>query len=95
MIGVLTHHWAKVGQIEEARDLLNRNGAAQSQAPGFVERVTMYGREDVTQITTLVTWESNEIYDAWKASPQREAIMKDAPDLWSKPTVSDRFDVVG
>ena len=55
----------------------------------------MYGREDVTQITTLVTWESNEIYDAWKASPQREAIMKDAPDLWSKPTVSDRFDVVG
>lgn len=94
MIGVLTHHWAKPDGIPEARDLLNRNGDAQSKAPGFINRITMYGREDETQITTLVTWESNEIYDQWKTSPERKAIMKNAPDLWSKPTVSDRFDVV-
>ena len=93
MIGVLTHHWAHPDQIQEARDLLNRNGDAQSKAPGFVSRVTLYSHTDETQITTLVTWDSNEIYDGWKASPEREAIMRNAPDLWSKPTESGRFDV--
>jgi hypothetical protein len=28
MIGVLTHHWAKVDKIDEARKLLDRNGDA-------------------------------------------------------------------
>ncbi len=93
MIGVLTHHWAHADQIQEARDLLNRNGGAQSKAPGFLKRITLYSHTDETQITTLVTWESNEIYDAWKVSPEREAIMKGAPDLWSKPTESERFEV--
>ncbi|ETW99426.1 MAG: hypothetical protein ETSY1_15025 [Candidatus Entotheonella factor] len=36
MIGVLTHHWAKADKIDEARQLLDRNGEAQSHAPGFV-----------------------------------------------------------
>ena len=36
MIGVLTHHWAKDDQIEAAKNLLDRNGDAQSRAPGFV-----------------------------------------------------------
>ena len=35
MIGVLTHHWAKEDKLEEARSLLDRNGAAQSKAPGL------------------------------------------------------------
>ena len=95
MIGVLTHHWTHAHQIQEGRDLLNRNGDAQSKAPGFVSRVTLYSHTDETKITTLVTWDSNEIYDAWKGSPEREAIMKDAPDLWSKATESERFDVSG
>ena len=34
MIGVLTHHWAKVDKIDEARKVLDRNGDAQSKAPG-------------------------------------------------------------
>ena len=41
MIGVLTHHWAKVDKIDEARKLLDRNGDAQSKAPGFVSRQTL------------------------------------------------------
>ena len=35
MIGVLTHHWAKADKVSEARKLLDRNGEAQSKAPGF------------------------------------------------------------
>ena len=35
MIGVLTHHWAKPNKAQEARELLDRNGLAQSKAPGF------------------------------------------------------------
>ena len=88
MIGVLTHHWAKKDQVGVARELLDRNGLAQSKAPGFISRETLYSLTDETKITTLVTWESNEIYDAWKASPEREAVMSGAPDLWSK---TDRF----
>ena len=34
-IGVLTHHWAKADRVAEAKALLERNGAAQSRAPGF------------------------------------------------------------
>ena len=38
MIGVLTHHWAKSDKIEDARQLLDGNGLAQSKAPGFGSR---------------------------------------------------------
>ena len=93
MIGVLTHHWAKDDVIDQARDLLNRNGLAQSKAPGFINRITLHALTDETKITTLVTWENNEIYDAWRASPEREAVMSGAGDLWSQPTESERFEV--
>lgn len=94
MIGVLTHHWAKSDKVDEARRLLDRNGLAQSKAPGFVSRQTLYGLADPTQITTLVVWTSNDIYDAWRASPERAAAMHGADALWSKPPVSERFTVV-
>jgi heme-degrading monooxygenase HmoA len=93
MIGVLTHHWAKPDKIEEARKLLDRNGLAQSKARGFGSRQTLYSLSDPTQITTLVTWDSNEIYDAWRASPQRAVAMAGADQLWSNPPHSDRFEV--
>ena len=64
MIGVLTHHWAKEEKVTDARKLLHRNGEAQSRAPGFGSRQTLYSIGDPTKITTLVTWESNDIYDA-------------------------------
>ena len=91
MIGVLTHHWAKEGRVAEARELLDRNGEAQAKAPGFVSRQTLYSPADPTQITSLVLWESSEIYDAWRASPERAAIMTGAERLWSRPTESERF----
>ena len=93
MIGVLTHHWAKEDKVEEARRLLDGNGLAQSRAPGFVSRETLYSRSDQTKITTLVVWDSNEIYDAWRASPERTVAMAGAAELWSRPPESERFDV--
>jgi heme-degrading monooxygenase HmoA len=93
MIGVLTHHWAKPDKVEEARKLLDRNGLAQSKAPGFVSRQTLYSLSDPTKITTLVVWESNEIYDKWRASPERAAAMSGAEALWAKPPESERFEV--
>jgi heme-degrading monooxygenase HmoA len=95
MIGVLTHHWAKADKIEEARTLLDRNGEAQSRAPGFVARHTLIAHADPAKISTLVVWTSNEIYDAWRASPQRAAAMMGAERLWAKPPESERFHVVG
>ncbi len=93
MIGVLTHHWAKENRIDEARRLLDGNGLAQSKAPGFGSRKTLYSLADPTKITTLVTWDSNEIYDAWRASPERTAAMAGAEELWSRPSESERFEV--
>lgn len=94
MIGVLTHHWAKPDLIAEARLLLDGNGLAQSKAPGFVSRQTLIGLADPTKITTLVLWDSNEIYDRWRASPERAAAMKGADALWAKHAESERFEVV-
>jgi heme-degrading monooxygenase HmoA len=91
MIGVLTHHWAKPDAIEEAKALLDRNGAAQSKAHGFVLRHTLVGLADPAKITTLVVWTSNEIYDAWRASPERAVAMEGADRLWAKPPQSERF----
>lgn len=93
MIGVLTHHWARADKVDEARKLLDRNGLAQSKAPGFVSRQTLYSLTDPTKITTLVIWESNQIYDAWRASPERAAVMTGADKLWARPPESERFDV--
>ncbi len=95
MIGVLTHHWAKEDTIDAARQLLDRNGEAQSKAPGFVSRQTLISLSDPTKITTLVAWDSNDIYDAWRASPERAAVMTGADVLWSKHAESERFEVVG
>jgi heme-degrading monooxygenase HmoA len=94
MIGVLTHHWAKVDKIDEARKLLDRNGEAQSKAPGFVNRQTLIALADATKITTLVVWTSTEVYDAWRASPQRATAMRGAEGLWAKPPESERFQMV-
>ena len=93
MIGVLTHHWAKVDRVDEAKKLLDGNGLAQSKAPGFISRHTLYSAGDPTKITTLVVWASNDIYDQWRASPERGAAMKGAEALWSKPPESERFHV--
>ena len=93
MIGVLTHHWAKANRVDEAKKLLDGNGLAQSKAPGFVSRHTLYSTGDPAKITTLVVWTSNEIYDAWRASPARAAAMSGADALWSRPPESERFDV--
>ena len=60
MIGVLTHHWAKPDRIDEARELLDRNGLAQSKAPGFVSRHTLVAHADPAKITTLVVWASED-----------------------------------
>ena len=93
MIGVLTHHWAKTDKVDEARQLLERHGEAQRKAPGFVNRQTLYAFTDSTKITTLVVWTSNEIYDAWRASPARAAAISGAEALWSKPPESERFEL--
>jgi heme-degrading monooxygenase HmoA len=93
LIGVLTHHWAKADKIEEAKKLLDGNGEAQSRAPGFGARHTFISLSDPTKISTLVTWESNEIYDAWRASPERAAAMAGAGELWSQPPESERFEM--
>ncbi len=93
MIGVLTHHWTKADQIESVRKLLDGNGLAQSKAPGFGSRQTLYSLSDPTQITTLVTWDTSEIYDAWRASPERAAAMAGAGELWSKAPESERFEM--
>jgi heme-degrading monooxygenase HmoA len=93
MIGVLTHHWAKPDKVAEAKKLLDGNGLAQSRFPGFGSRQTLYSITDPTKITTLVTWQSSEVYDAWRASPQRSAAMAGADLLWAKPPESERFQV--
>jgi len=93
VIGVLTHHWAKADSLHEAKTLLDRNGLAQSKAPGFVSRQTLYSVGDPTKISTLVLWSSNEIYDRWRASSERAVAMKGAEALWSKPPESERFHV--
>ena len=94
MIGVLTHHWAKTDTIDEAKILLRRNGEAQSKAPGFVSRQTLVAQGDPAKITTLVVWTSDDIYDAWRASPQRATAMSGADRLWAKPPQSERFLIV-
>lgn len=93
LIGVLTHHWAKADKLAEAKALLDRNGEAQSRAPGFGARQTFISLSDPTKISTLVTWDSNEIYDAWRASPERGVAMAGAEELWSQPPESERFEM--
>ena len=95
MIAALTHHWAKDDEVDEGRRLLDRNGLAQSKAPGFVSRRTFYSLQDPTKITTVVLWESDEIYDVWKGSPERVAAMAGAEELWSRPPESERFEAAG
>ena len=94
MIAVLTHHWAKKDLYQEARILLDGNGSAQSRSHGFISRTTFTSRTDPTMISSIVIWENDEIYDQWKASPELETAMRGATDLWAKPPISERYDIV-
>ena len=94
MIAVITHHWVKKDKFQKARELLDQNGFAQSHADGFIYRATMLSKKEKNQITSVVLWESDEIYDQWKISPARSAVMDEASKLWSKPPESERFDIV-
>lgn len=94
MIGVLTHHWVKEGFFENAKTLLENNGLAQSKAPGFISRLTLYSLGDPSKITSLVQWDSNKIYDAWRASPERTGTMAGAETLWARTPESERFEVI-
>ena len=94
MIAVITHHWVKKDKFQKARELLDQNGFAQSHADGFIYRATMLSKKEKNQITSVVLWESDEIYDQWKVSPARSAVMDEASKLWSKPPESERFDIV-
>ena len=76
------------------REALGSQWEAQSKAPGFVSRQTFIALADPAKITTLVVWTSNDIYDAWRASPQRAAAMSGADRLWAKHPESERFQVV-
>ena len=93
MIGVLTHHWSKEGSFDKARALLDGNGLAQSKARGFISRITLLSREDPSQITSIVVWENDEIYDEWKQSKERALAMQGAASLWAKSPASQRFDI--
>ena len=81
--------------LTEACRLLDGNGLAQSKAPGFVSRQTLYSLAEPAKVTTLVVWESNQIYDAWRASPERAAAMAGADELWAQSPESERFEVAG
>ena len=65
-----------------------------ARRPGFVKRQTLIAQADPAKITTLVVWTSNDIYDAWRASPQRATAMSGADRLWAKPPESERFQIV-
>ena len=91
MIGVLTHHWAKPELFYEADELLKSNGEAQSRAPGFVSRRTLYSISDNTQITSLVIWDDEHIYEQWRSSVERALAMAGAENFWAKPPESHRF----
>ena len=95
MIGVLTHHWAKADKIDEARNLLGSQWRGTEQGSRLRAAATPSSRSaDPAKITTLVVWTSNDIYDAWRASPQRAAAMSGADQLWAKPPESERFQIV-
>ena len=94
MIGVLTHHWTREDKVAEGRKLLDRNGLAQSKARGFVSRQTLVSIANPTKITTLVVWESSDVYDAWRASPERAVAMAGAEELWARAPESERFQLV-
>lgn len=93
MIGVLTHHWSKPGQESAAIDILQGNGKAQSKAHGFVKRYSLTSLSTPSKISSLVIWDSNEIYEDWKTSPERKSAMLGAERLWDKPPESERFEV--
>lgn len=95
MIGVLTHHWAKDGRVKEAIAILERNGRAQSRAPGFVSRHELVSLSDSSKISSLVVWESADIYDQWKVSHERAVAMAGAEELWEQRPESERFTLSG
>jgi heme-degrading monooxygenase HmoA len=59
-----------------------------------VSRETYYSLSEPTKITTMVRWDSNEIYDQWRSSRERAWAMTGADALWSQPAESERFEAV-
>src|SRR5262245_40100676 len=81
MISVHTHHLAKLDKIDYASKPFDRNVYSQSKSPACVSRQTLIALADPAKITALVVWTTNDIYEAWRASPQRTMAMSGADRL--------------
>ena len=94
MIGVLTHHWTREDKVAEGRKLLDRNGLARAKPEALLAARHWFPLPTPPKITTLVVWESSDVYDAWRASPERAVAMAGAEELWARAPESERFQLV-
>ena len=79
--------------MEGARTRRDDSRIAQSEAPGCGHHLTFIAQEHPATISTLVAWDPNEIYAAWRASPEPASAMQGDAELWSKPAESERFEM--
>lgn len=63
----IVHHWCKPGQIEAGRRFIDRQGVAQTGAPGFRYRYRMEPPDGPTVMTTLSAWEDEGAFERFRA----------------------------
>jgi heme-degrading monooxygenase HmoA len=69
----IVHHWVKPGQLEAGRHHIDRQGEAQSRAPGFEYRYRMEPVNEAGVLTTLTAWESEAAFEAFRSGRTPQA----------------------
>jgi heme-degrading monooxygenase HmoA len=66
MFLVISHHHCKPGQVEAARERIDKNGAAMTSEPGFLYRYRIETEQKPGIVSTLTAWSAARDYMSFR-----------------------------
>jgi heme-degrading monooxygenase HmoA len=66
MFVVITHHVCKAGDVENARERIDKNGGAMTGEPGFLFRYRIGTASAPDVVSTLTVWKAEGDYQAYR-----------------------------
>ena len=93
MFVVLSHHWCKPGQVDLARERMEKSSAALTAEPGFLYRYRMERAAEPTVLTAFTAWADEE--DFQRSRKKRFGDNHDLSDTPYERVVAETYQVVG
>ena len=91
MLILISEHWVKPGQMDNANKIFQTVTDNTRGAPGLISRYIAVSQKDPMKVTTVTTWQSQEAATSWRQSHPL-SISRDQLEEAFSNEVSERYD---